>query len=549
METEVVKADILCIGAGIAGLMAGIRASELGASVIIIDKAGNPIRSGCSGLGNDHFQCYIPEVHGTDIAEQINEFQHSQQGSLRNRIFIRTWLERSFEIVKLWDSWGIPMKHQGKWEFAGHALPGKLLTHLHYAGMNQKKVLIEQARKRGAQVMGRLTGYELLRGGDGSIIGAIAVHNQEPKAVVFQAPAVVLGTGAASRIWPSSTPANMFNTRRSPNNVGDGRAMAYRAGAELVNLEMEMLRCGPKYLARSGKASWAGVCRDTDGKPVGPFVTKPDITYGDPIVEVYQGIFDDYARQGKGPIYMDCRGITDAEYQHMVHWMEHEGFRAWFDEMAERNLDFRKNAFEFWTYELTPRAGVFYDEKAETSLRGLYAAGDEWTGGISGAAVFGWIAGESAASYVKNTASPGLHGVQSDIKERVAALDEILGRQEGPDWLESNIALQQLMQDYCGALRSEKSLAAGLTYLRRLKTDVGNTLIARNQHELRRCIEVRNIIDLSELIILTALERKESREAHRRTDYPYTNRLLEKFLIVRKGDGGPVTEWRDLKKN
>ncbi len=89
------------------------------------------------------------------------------------------------------------MKHNGKWDFAGHALPGKLLTYLHYAGLDQKKVLIEQAKKRGAQIIGRLTGYELLRDESGSIIGAIAVHNKEPRAVVFAAPTVVLGTGAA----------------------------------------------------------------------------------------------------------------------------------------------------------------------------------------------------------------------------------------------------------------------------------------------------------------------------------------------------------------
>ncbi|MFC2021545.1 FAD-binding protein [Chloroflexota bacterium] len=548
MKTNVVKADILCIGAGIAGLMAGIRASELGAKAIIIDKADNPIRSGCSGLGNDHFQCYIPEVHGSDIEEQIDEFQHSQQGSLRSRTFIRTWLESSFEIVKLWESWGIPMKHNGKWEFAGHALPGRPLTHLHYAGRDQKKVLIEEARKRGAHVMGRLVGYELLCDKRGSILGAIAIHNKESRATVFETPTVVLGTGAASRIWPSSTPANMFNTRRSPNNVGDGRAMAFRAGAELASIELEMLRCGPKYLARAGKASWAGVCRDVDGNPVGPFISKPDIKYGDPIVEVYQGIFDEYARKGSGPIYMDCRGLSDAEHKHMVHWMEHEGFRAWFDEMDKNGLDFRENAFEFWTYELTPRGGVLYNEKAMASLCGLYAAGDEFTGGISGAAVFGWIAGENAASYAKSAQSLDIQSIRPNIAEQVGALDEIMGRREGPDWLESNIALQQLMNDYCGTHRSEKSLTSGLMHLKRLKERVKTTVIARNQHELMRCIEVRNLIELSELIMIAALERKESREAHQRADYPYSNRLLEKLLIVKKKGNEPFTEWRGLNK-
>ena len=64
--------------------------------------------------------------------------------------------------------------------------------------------------------------------------------------------------------------------------------------------------------------------------------------------------------------------------------------------------------------------------------------------------------------------------------------------------------------------------------------------------DLMRCIEVWNLIDLSELILIAALERKESREAHRRADYPYTNRLLEKLLIVKKKENEPVTEWREF---
>ena len=181
-------------------------------------------------------------------------------------------------------------------------------------------------------------------------------------------------------------------------------------------------------------------------------------------------------------------------------------------------------------------------------MSGLYAAGDEFTGGISGAAVFGWLAGENAAKYVKNTQSPDSDTAKTDTQAKVNLLEDILSRTEGPDWLEGNIALQQLMNDYCGFLRSEKSLNAGLMYLGRLKDKVRGSMIARNQHELMRCIEVLNLIDLSELIILTALERKESREAHRRADYPYTNRLLDKLLIAKKKDGNPILEWRDPAK-
>ena len=66
MEEELVKADVLCVGGGIAGLMAAIRASELGAKVIIAEK-GNALHSGRGRFGNDHFETYVPEVHDMDM--------------------------------------------------------------------------------------------------------------------------------------------------------------------------------------------------------------------------------------------------------------------------------------------------------------------------------------------------------------------------------------------------------------------------------------------------------------------------------------------------
>ena len=73
MKEEILEADVLCVGGGIAGLMAAIRAGELGAKVIVAEKA-NSLRSGAAGMGNDHFQCYIPEVHGTDVKTIVTVF-------------------------------------------------------------------------------------------------------------------------------------------------------------------------------------------------------------------------------------------------------------------------------------------------------------------------------------------------------------------------------------------------------------------------------------------------------------------------------------------
>ena len=141
MKHEVMEADVLCVGGGPAGLMAAIRASELGAKVIVADKA-NTVRSGNGATGNDHFKCYIPEIHGKNIEPFIEELVRAHvSGGIRRKTFIQTWFERSFEIVKLWESWGIPMKYEGKYEFAGHAFPGRPITHLKYSGLDQKAIL------------------------------------------------------------------------------------------------------------------------------------------------------------------------------------------------------------------------------------------------------------------------------------------------------------------------------------------------------------------------------------------------------------------------
>lgn len=541
-----IETDVLCIGGGIAGLMAAISAAERGATVTIVEKS-NILYSGSGGLGNDHFMCYIPEVHGPDIDPVIADFQRGQQGGLRPRSFIRTWMERSFEIVKLWDGWGIPMKYNGRYEFAGHGFPGDILIHLHYAGKDQKKVMTREAEKRGVQIINRTMCFDLVHE-DGRVAGAIGVNTREDEIVIIQAGSVVLCTGSAMRLYPASTPARMFNTRLSPTCVGDGRAMAYRAGAELASMEIPLVRCGPKYLAKAGKATWAGVLRDPSGRPVGPFVDKPNNTYGDPVVDVYQDIFVDYRKTGRGPVYMDCEGLTDEELRYMLLWLHHEANDPLLNHLNDEGVDIRRNPVEFTTYEyeLFPRGGVLYDEQAETSMPGLYAAGDEFFGGISGAAVFGWIAGEHAAGFAKGHAAAGGAGLAekaSETRDLVSALRE---RDEGPDWEEANTLLQQLMWDYAGLGRSETLLRAGLQALRRLRQKARASLAARNPHELTRALEVLNLIDLGELTFVTAQERKETRGKHIRLDYPFSNPLLEKLLVVKRVDGKPVLEWRKI---
>ncbi len=550
MKEHVVESDVLCIGGGIAGLMAAISAAEKGARVVVADKA-NVKYSGSGATGNDHFMCYIPEYHGGDFEGWMEEFQLSQQASLRKKAFIRTWMERSFEMVQLWDSWGIPMKYQGKWEFAGHAMPGQMLTHLHYVGKDQKAILTKEALKRGVRIINRVMCFDLLRDEKG-IVGAVGLGAREDELFIFRTKCAVLGTGAAIRLYPGPTPAWMFNTRLSPTCVGDGRAMAFRAGAELASMELPVFRCGPVYFARAGKATWAGVLRDPSGKPVGPFVTRPDNKYGDPVVDVYQDIFVDYKKSGRGPVFMDCDGLSDDELAYMLFWLRNEGNAGFVDHLEREGIDVRKTPVEFRSYdqELVPRGGVLYDEAARTSLKGLYAAGDEFFGGISGAAVFGWIAGESAVADCANAPIRDSRTAMEQVQEKKALLEQIRSRPAGSGsapWKEANIALQQIMTDFAGGVRSETMLQAGALALRRLKQKARACMAAPNPHELMRAVEALNLIDIGEVVIAAARERKETRGKHVRSDFAFTNPTMAKLLIIKQHDGAATTEWRPVK--
>ena len=546
---EIIQTDVLCIGGGIAGLMAAIRAREIGAEVIVAEKA-NTLHSGRGRAGNDHFWCYIPEVHGSDMEAFLKECLKGpklrlMQAGTGMRV-LRTFLEKSFDIVQLWDTWGIPMKYQGRWEFAGHSFPGDVLTHLKYAGLKQKRILTEKALEKGAQIMNRVMIFDLLCSDDG-IIGAIGINTREHSVIVVQAKAVILGTGFVDRLYPPQVPGWFASVAGGLTLTGDGRAMTYRAGGEIVGPEIPRRHVGPRYFARYGQATWVGVLRDPQDKPIGPYVAKPDKTYGDMTPEVRGTLLEDYMKSGEGPVYMDCRGISDEDYEYMMYWMVHEGNSSLLDFMKEEGIDIRRHPVEFQVYHMLPEGKIWINERAETSVKGLYAAGDESMGGIGPSATYGWIAGDNAAVYARGASAPDIDRVREEIENKKAMVSEMRARTGGPDWKETNIALQQIMQDYAGPVRSETLLKAGLSYLRRLKNKAVATMIARNPWELTRCLETLNLLDLGELVFIAANERKETRGLHNRPDYPLTDPMLEgKGLFVKQVGGEPVLEWRNI---
>lgn len=551
---ELIETDVLVVGGGIAGLMASIRAAQKGVSVMVAEKA-NTKRSGCGATGNDHFLCYCPPVHGKDMAPILKEVGNSQIAGFHDPSLTVRFLEESFERVKDWHSWGIDMKPHGKWEFSGHAFPGRPRVWLKYAGHNQKPVLTRQAKKQGVKIINHFPVTDLITE-DGRVAGALGldVSKEQPVLQVVRAKAVILASGSGNRLYPApASPGWMFNIAQCPSCTGSAQALTYRAGGKLVNMEFPSRHAGPKLFNRCGKATWIGMIKDPCGRKVGPFVDKATWKVGDITADVWNTVFTDMLRDGSGPAYMDCTETSEQDLQYMIWGLENEGNTGMLQYMEKEGIDFRKHMVEFMQYEpfLVGR-GVEIDEKAASSVEGLYAAGDpvgNFRADIAGAATFGWIAGENAALSAASQGSFLKPENSSLVQERKELFSDFLDRKTGPDWKEANLTLQKIMNDYAGVeVRSETLLSAGLKYLRDLKRKTLAEMRADNAHNLMRAAEVLDLFDCGEAIINSALERKETRQMHNRTDFPFTNPLLaEKFLTIRQESDKPVLEWRDKK--
>ena len=554
MNTEVKECDVLIAGGGIGGLMAAIAAADGGAKVILCDKT-NTLRSGSGATGNDHFGCYIPEHHKMTLDEFVKEFDQSMVGGWADPTIQKVFASRSFEVVKDWNKWGINMQPHGEWEFNGHAFPGRPRIWLKYDGFNQKAVLTAEAKKRGVVIENHSPITEFLTDDEGKILGAIAIDISEcePKMKVYKAKAVISTTGNTSRLYPSITGGMLFNTAHCPCNAGGGRAAAYKIGAELVNLEIPNTHAGPKYMERCGKATWIGVLTDPNSTPVGPFVSKPTKELGDITADVWHSVFRDKIEDGSGPVFMNCTETAPEDMEYMMWGLKCEGDTSILEALDQQKIDLSKDMVEFTQYEpILIGRGIQIDEHGATNVPGLFAAGDEvgnFRCDMAGAAVIGRIAGENAAIYAKATQESDQNPAElprvNTCREFYSALME---RKNGPTWKELNMAVQQIMADYAGIItpRSENMLSTGLKYLGDLKDAAKAQLKCNDAHELMRALESFDLLLVGQLICATALERKESRALHKRSDYTFTNPLLNnKFLVVKNDHGKPTFSWRD----
>jgi len=548
MAGKGIETDVLIIGGGMGGCPLSAKAREHGLTVTLMEKA-KPERSGSAGVGLDHHGGPFPRegltVHDL-IEKEMGMF--GRIGMPVPDVNIRyKVISSSFWAMEEMEKLGASMKwDDGKPNFVPSAYGGPR-TGLRVHWRNVKPKLAAASRKSGANILERTVAIDLLTNGD-TIVGATGVNIRSGEFVVVKARATVIATGSFNRNYEPETPQtwkHKFRYNFCPASIcGDGLAIAYRAGAELVN--MDQVAGLPTFRHRDDLSEPFGNFVQNDGVPMKCFTWK-----GKEISNPNYARYYELENKGMTPIYVSLAHLSDDYMKRVDICTTEERFISL--KLAEdRGFDRSEHLFELMTPHplgLQHRiSGVRSDEFSRTSLKGLFVVGDSMAGdgGGSGSSTTGLLLGDSIHTYISGADEPVID--EGQVEKQMQIISTPLARREGTLPLELECAVRYACGRYAGIRHSEGNLREGLRRLNTLKRFLPK-LMAKNPHYLIGLLEVRNILSLSELEMQAILERKETRGNFISLDYPEKDPEMDgKIICQRLVDGEPVLEIKDQVK-
>jgi len=594
MDIETQEYDVLIIGAGGAGLRAAIEASAAGVKVGLICK---------SLLGKAHT---VMAEGGVAAAlanvDDRDSWKVHFADTMRGGQYVNNWrmaelhAKEAPDRVRELEAWGAVFDRTKdgrilQRNFGGHRYPR--LAHVgDRTGLELIRTLQDQGVHRGLDVHMEFTIVSLLSA-DGRVNGVVGYERERGRFKVFNATAVVLATGGAGRAYKI--------TSNSWEGTGDGHALAFRAGAELM--DMEFIQFHPTgmvwppsvrgILVTEGVRGEGGVLKNSEGRRF-MFDDIPEnyrsqtadneeegwrYTQGDKTARrppelltrdhVARCIMRE-VREGRGSphggVFLDISWIgsklPDAE-QHIkrkLPSMYHQ-----FKQLAD--IDITKEPMEVGPTTHYVMGGIRVDGDTQMStVPGLFAAG-ECAAGLHGAnrlggnslsdlLVFGKRAGEHAALFASQNPAVAPHQDAIDVMASYAL--EPFEREgdgvEGPYQVQHD--LQAMMQDLVGIVRREDDMHKALSGLAVLRGRASRVSVPGNREYnpgWHTALDLANLLTISEAITRSALERKESRGGHFRDDYPEKDPAYAHFntVVTRDSDGRmqvtrvPLPEMRD----
>jgi succinate dehydrogenase / fumarate reductase flavoprotein subunit len=538
--------DVLIIGAGGAGLRAAIEALAQGARVGVVCK---------SLLGKAH----TVMAEGGIAAAMANVdaadgWRPHFRDTMRGGKFVNNWrmaqihAQESADRVHELEQWGALFDRTEDGRILQRAFGGHTYKRLCHVGDRTGLEMIRTLQDRGVQmgfdVYMECAITRLLKDGD-RVAGAFGYWRENGRFVVFKAKSVVIATGGIGKAWPI--------TSNSWESTGDGLALAYDAGAEL--LDMEFVQFHPTgmvwppgvqgLLVTEAVRGEGGILRNKNGER---FMERYDpqrmeLSTRD---QVARAIYTE-VKEGRGTehggAFLDI-SHKPAEYvKRKLPSMYHQ-----FKELAD--VDITKQPMEVGPTCHYMMGGIRVGaEDGAASIPGLFAAGEAAAGlhganrlggnSLSDLVVFGRRAGAAAVEYAKKTSAPAIDNAQIEAAER-----ELLApfeRKDGESPYALHEELQKNMQELAGIFRTEKDLTAALDVIGKLKARAARLSISGSRMfnpGWHLCGDMKSMLTVTEAVTRSALARRESRGAHSRIDYPKLDPVWGKQnnVISRRGD-------------
>ena len=572
---ERVKCDVLVVGAGGAGLRAAISAAEAGAQVALVSK---------SLLGKAHTVMAEGGIAAAlgNMDERDNwkvHFRDTIRGGkgLCNWEMAKLHAEQSPERVRELERWGAvfdrtPDGRINQRNFGGHRYPR--LAHVgDRTGLEIIRTLQDHViHIDGVDVQMETTVTRLLKSGE-RVTGALAYRRTDGELLLFAAGAVIIATGGIGKAYRV--------TSNSWEYTGDGHALAYLVGADLI--DMEFVQFHPTgmvwppsvkgTLVTEGVRGEGGVLLNSEGERF-MFNYIPEAFAAETAKDeaeaeawlrgeegamrppelltrdvVARAIMDEVkAGRGspQGGAFLDIANRRDADYiKRKLPSMYHQ-----FKELA--GLDITKEPMQVGPTTHYMMGGVRVDPASgASSVAGLYAAGEAAAGmhganrlggnSLSDLLVFGNLSGQAAATFAASSdrLPPAGDGVDA---ARTAALAPFEAGNENPYHLHQE--LQEIMEAHVGIVREGSVLEAGIARLEALQARLSG-LHASGPRTYNPgwhlCLDLHNMLLASLAVARAGLERTESRGAHTRLDFPdYDDELGRVNLVVRQAADGMV---------
>jgi succinate dehydrogenase / fumarate reductase flavoprotein subunit len=545
---EIHEHDVLVVGAGGAGLRAAIEALSRGASVGVVCK---------SLLGKAH----TVMAEGGIAAAMANvdrgdDWRTHFRDTMRGGKYLNNWrmaqihAQEAPDRVRELEQWGALFDRTADGDILQRAFGGHSFKRLCHVGDRTGLEMIRTLQDRGVQmgfhVYMECAVTRLLTDGD-RVCGAVGYWREQGRFVVFRAKSVVLATGGIGKAWKI--------TSNSWEYTGDGMALAYDAGAELM--DMEFVQFHPTgmvwppgvqgLLVTEAVRGEGGVLVNRDGER---FMERYDADKMELSTRdvVARAIYTE-VREGRGTehggAFLDI-SQKPAEYvKRKLPSMYHQ-----FLELAD--VDITKGPMEVGPTCHYMMGGVRVDaETAETTVPGLYAAGEVAAGlhganrlggnSLSDLLVFGRRAGLAAAEQADRT--PSGSSDEGQIEEATREMLAFFERPEGESPYAVHRDLTETMQSLVGIFRNEEDLEGGLAKIRELQERAGRVRVEGSRlfnpgwHLAR---DLKAMLTVSEAVARSALLRKESRGAHSRTDFPKSDPGWGKRNIVVSRRGGAM---------